>query len=286
MRQIPIFEITPNPSTANEPQSFTVSGDVRDIFHGSYWTNGASIVPFYSYNAQSNPAPYGTYVVPATTFFVAENSDFGGAYTVYTKQNASDAYDSCVYNASTNKSKIYVSTIMPQGTKLNVGVITQISTYKFSIGNSYIVVNEREENNTLPISLVGRFTPVWGEIIQQNLLRLAQNFASTTTPSNPPTGMSWFDKNTGQLKIWNGTVWVPVTNSVSEFKYRQTTAASSWTITHNLNLAAPYIADVTMFVDTANGVKMIAPQDITFSSANALTVSFTSNYTGYAIIKK
>lgn len=286
MRQISIFEVTTNPTSANEPQSFTVSGDVRDIFHGSYWTTGVNVIPFYTYNPQSNPQPYGTYVVPATTFFVADNSDFGGSYTVYTKQSASDPYDSCVYNASTNRTKIYVSTIMPQGTKLNVGVITQISTYKFTLGSSSLVVREREENNSLPITLVGRFTPVWGEIVQQNLLKIAQNFASTTAPVNPQQGMTWFDSTSGQLKLWSGTVWVPITNSVSEFRFHQTTAASSWTITHNLNLAAPYIADITLFVDTANGVKMIAPQDITFTSANVLTVSFTSNYTGYAIIKK
>jgi hypothetical protein len=288
MRQISIFELVPNPTTPNEPQHIIVDGDLSQAFHGSFWKNAAGTVfPFYTYNLTTNLPPYGTNLVPATTFYVKNNSDFDGQYTVYTKLASDSAYEPAVYNSTTNKTKIYVSSLMPQGTTVNVGVIQGISTYKFNIvGGSPLYVEEREINEDYPVAIVGRFSEVWGEVLQQNLLLLSQNFAGTVAPVNPILGQSWFDTQSAQLKIWTGGNWVAITSSVASYNHTQTTAAATWTVTHNLGTSAPFIADVKVYVNTSNGVKMMMPSDISFINANTITISFTSNYSGYATVRK
>lgn len=288
MRQIPIFELVPNPVVADEPQHIIVSGDYSNDFHGSYWLEPSGTkLPFYTYNLTTNLPPYGTELIPATTFSVKQNSGFDGSYTTYTTQSSTDPYTGAVYDSGTGRTKIYVSNLMPQGASLNTGVILGISTYKFNVaGGSPVVVDERVVKETLAVSLVGRFSEVWGEVLQQNILSVAQNFASPVAPSNPMVGMSWFDTMATQLKIWDGTQWVAITSSIASFTHTQTTSAASWVVPHNFNLPSPFIADVSVFVNTANGVKAILPTDISFTNANTITVSFNTSYTGYVIVKK
>lgn len=288
MRQISIYELVPNPSVANEPQHIIVDGDYTAAFHGSYWrdANGTKY-PYYTYNLTTNLPPYGVELIPATTFLVRQNQQFDGSYMVYTKQNSSDAYSSTSYDSATGKTKIYVSNLMPQGTMTNIGVIRSISTYKFNVaGTGAMYVDERSIVEDRSVALVGRFTEIWGEVIQQNLLNIAQNFAGPTAPASPVLGQTWFDSQSSQLKIYDGSGWIAITSSIASFTHTQTTSASSWIVDHNMNLPAPFIADVTVYANTSNGVKIIIPNDITFVSANRISVSFNSNFSGYVMVKK
>jgi hypothetical protein len=51
-------------------------------------------------------------------------------------------------------------------------------------------------------------------------------------------------------------------------------------------LSGVRLADVNVYVNTANGVKIMIPSDITFVSANRISISFNSSYSGYVIVKK
>ena len=64
----------------------------------------------------------------------------------------------------------------------------------------------------LPDAKTGVREPaLWGECIQEDLLRLLENFASHGTPPRAPTiGQFWYNADTGILGIWNGTIWYPV----------------------------------------------------------------------------
>lgn len=288
MRQISIYELVPNPTIAAEPQHIIVEGDFTQAFHGSYWVNSTGTkVPFYTYNLTTNLPPYGYELIPATTFYVKENQSFDGQYTVYTTQSATDTYDSVVYDSNTDRSKIYVSNLMPQGNVVNVGVIRGISTYKFNIsGGSPLYVDERSIDEARSVAFVGRFAEVWGEAVQQNMINIAQNFSGPIAPAAPFTGQTWFDTGSTQLKVFDGVQWVAITSSIASYTHTQTTAASTWLVDHNFGLQAPYIADVNVYVNTSNGVKIMMPSDVSFISATRLSVSFNSNYTGYVIVKK
>ena len=67
------------------------------------------------------------------------------------------------------------------------------------------------DKSTTSLDLTGKDTALWGECIQEDLLRLLENFASHGTPPRAPTiGQFWYNADTGILGIWNGTTWYPV----------------------------------------------------------------------------
>ena len=55
------------------------------------------------------------------------------------------------------------------------------------------------------LTLVGRNYTGFGEAVNENFVKLLENFSSTTSPSTPITGQLWFDTTEERLKIYNGT---------------------------------------------------------------------------------
>ena len=55
------------------------------------------------------------------------------------------------------------------------------------------------------ITLVGRNYKGFGEAFNENFVKIIENFASTSAPSNPLTGQLWFDTSENRLKIYDGT---------------------------------------------------------------------------------
>ena len=62
------------------------------------------------------------------------------------------------------------------------------------------------------LSLVGRNYIGFGELQQENFIKLLENFANTTRPSSALTGQLWYDTATGSLKYYNGSVFKPISN--------------------------------------------------------------------------
>ena len=60
---------------------------------------------------------------------------------------------------------------------------------------------------TTDITLIGRNYSGFGESINENFVKMLENFANTAAPSNPLTGQLWWDKSESRLKIWNGTAF-------------------------------------------------------------------------------
>lgn len=55
--------------------------------------------------------------------------------------------------------------------------------------------------------LVGRNYTGYGEYVNENIIKLLENFANTFAPSNPLEGQLWWDKVTQRLKIYDGVQW-------------------------------------------------------------------------------
>jgi hypothetical protein len=64
--------------------------------------------------------------------------------------------------------------------------------------------------NSTDIDLFGKNYQVFGERLNENFIRLLQNFSSTTQPAKPLQGELWYDLNTNLLKIYTGTSFIPV----------------------------------------------------------------------------
>lgn len=70
-----------------------------------------------------------------------------------------------------------------------------------------------------------------------------------------------------------------LTGIKGSYIHTQTTAASTWTITHNLNSTE---VNIDVIVDNAGTREKILPQDITIVDANTVSVAFSTALTGSA----
>jgi hypothetical protein len=68
--------------------------------------------------------------------------------------------------------------------------------------------------NSADIDLFGKNYPLYGELQNENFIKLLQNFANTTAPAKPLQGELWYDISTDGnfvLRVFNGASWLPVT---------------------------------------------------------------------------
>ena len=64
-------------------------------------------------------------------------------------------------------------------------------------------------NNSTSLILFGKSYSGFGEPLNENLIKLLENSASTSAPAAPLRGELWFDTNTGQLKVYDGSAFEP-----------------------------------------------------------------------------
>ena len=64
------------------------------------------------------------------------------------------------------------------------------------------------DEDTTNLTLIGRNYTGFGEFLNENFIKLLENFANTAAPSNPITGQLWYDTTESRLKIYNGEQFV------------------------------------------------------------------------------
>jgi hypothetical protein len=71
---------------------------------------------------------------------------------------------------------------------------------------------------TTDLTLIGKGYAGFGEKLNENLIKLLENFNNTTAPTNKQQGQLWYDKTNNQINVYTGTKWKPVgstTNSAT-----------------------------------------------------------------------
>lgn len=266
-----------------------LDGNVTPSFKGRYYRNSVGLeLPAYTI-----PAPIGYSLIAATSFDIIDNPSYNGHYTVYTPGSNLDPSGTATFDGV--NTTILLNELI--GIPLNIGddligKVINISTYVIAIeGEADLYIPPTAILEDRPLSLVGKNGKPWGEIYSQNLVKLAQNFANGSAPSNPYLGQMWFDSITSTLKLYDGSTWNDLTISSSggttSYRFTQLVAASTWNVVHNLGLTSPFVCLVQVFVDRGVlGHKMILPSDITFNNTNQLTITFTSAETGVVLIRE
>ena len=63
------------------------------------------------------------------------------------------------------------------------------------------------------ITLIGRNYSGFGESLNENLIKLLENFSDTSEPERPIKGQIWFDSSELKLKVYTGASFVPVSSA-------------------------------------------------------------------------
>lgn len=69
------------------------------------------------------------------------------------------------------------------------------------------LIDGKIDSNSTNLTLVGRGYRGYGEVFNENFIKLLENFSNTAAPSNPLTGQLWWDSANNQLKIYTGVEW-------------------------------------------------------------------------------
>jgi microcystin-dependent protein len=75
-----------------------------------------------------------------------------------------------------------------------------------------ITVFDNTSNTDTSITLPGRNVTGYGQIIAENFIRLLENFAGPSRPSNPVEGQLWYNTTNEQLQIWDNVDWKAASN--------------------------------------------------------------------------
>lgn len=87
------------------------------------------------------------------------------------------------------------------------------------------------------LTLVGRNYSNYGQYMTDNLVKLIENFALGTSPSNPLAGQLWWDTSTSRLKVYTGTAFKVISSASAQATAPSTTVAGDlWWDTSNQQL--------------------------------------------------
>ena len=96
------------------------------------------------------------------------------------------------------------------------------------------LITDGTVNNSTSLQLFGKSYSGFGEGLNENLVKLLENSASTAAPTAPLKGELWFDTTTNQLKVYDGTSFKPTGGSKSSSTQPTTPSAGDlWHDTAN-----------------------------------------------------
>ncbi len=63
------------------------------------------------------------------------------------------------------------------------------------------------------LTFIGKNYSGFGEALNENFVKLLENFANTTQPTHPIRGQVWFDTSESKLKVYTGSQFLPVSSA-------------------------------------------------------------------------
>ena len=124
---------------------------------------------------------------------------------------------------------------------------------------------------TTDLTLIGKGYAGFGEKLNENLVKILENFNNTTAPSNKIQGQLWYDKTNNQLNVYTGSKFKPV-GSTSNSATAPTNAVlgDMWFDTSNTQL----------YVYTGTGWTLIGPTTVAGSGVTQVITETPEDNTG------
>ena len=70
------------------------------------------------------------------------------------------------------------------------------------------------DNTSIDITLIGRNYPGFGEILNENFVKILENFSSTSAPGKALRGQLWYDVSQNRLKVYDGDTFVSASGTI------------------------------------------------------------------------
>ena len=157
-------------------------------------------------------------------------------------------------------------------------------------GTVVATITDGTVDNTTSLQLFGKSYSGFGEGLNENLVKLLENTASTSAPTAPLKGQVWFDTTTNQLKVYDGTSFKPTGGSKSSAS--QPTSPSAGDLWHDTanNQVSVYTGSAWLLVgpvytsgQTLSGWKI---ETLASSGGNKVVSSMYAGNTRVAILSK
>ena len=146
-----------------------------------------------------------------------------------------------------------------------------------SNGRVYATIQDGSIDNTGSLTFIGKNYAGYGQIIQQDLLYILENFSSSTAPTNPIQGQIWFDSGNLKLKVYDGTAFKGISfTTVSNSQPTTAQEGDYWFNTANSTLSIKVGDAFTKISGTGGGAS---------SSGAILTSVKDTDGNSHAILK-
>lgn len=171
-------------------------------------------------------------------------------------------------------------------------------------------VEDGTVNQTTELKFIGKNFAGYGEAQNENFLFLLENFAGSTAPTRPLSGMIWYDNATSKIKVYDGSKWkttggaevsttAPTGLVEGDLWWNNTTnqlyarnAANEWVLVgpQGAGTGVTQMQSLTL-TDTLGGTHAVIAATIEddviyIISADEFTISVADSITGFDIIKK
>ena len=82
-------------------------------------------------------------------------------------------------------------------------------------GSVVATVADGTIDTTTDLTLVGKNYNGYGEFLNENTVKLLENFANTSAPTSPIAGQLWWDTTNSLLKVYTGAAFKTVSSSTA-----------------------------------------------------------------------
>lgn len=89
-------------------------------------------------------------------------------------------------------------------------------TITTTAGQTLATISDGTVNTTnTSLTLIGKNYAGYGIFLNENYIKLLENFYNSTAPTAPLPGQLWYDSSNNLLKVYTGTQWKPISSTAS-----------------------------------------------------------------------
>jgi len=145
--------------------------------------------------------------------------------------------------------------------------------------------------STTSLTLIGKNYAGYGVFLNENYIKLLENFSNTTAPTAALQGQLWYDRGQNVLKVYDGSLWKPISSSAAS-NTAPTSAVTGdlWWDTANAQLkvwsGSAWVTVGPAYTSTSGTSGAVVETILDSSAASHVVVKFYISNTTVGILSK